>query len=529
MPNRNESLIQCLTRQDFYPHSTASVKLIETHISWVFLTGDFVYKVKKPVDMGFLDFSTLEKRKHYCEEEVRLNQRLAPEYYLEVIPITGSPTNPEYAGNGEVIEYAVKMRQFPEGCELDKLAAKGLVTAKQLELVARKIAKFHLSVNVATESHSFGDLSHVHQPVVNCYRTLLDNIEDEDDLRRVKQLKTWTESNFKLLKPLLIARKENGYVRECHGDLHLRNIAIDQDKVIAFDCIEFNPDLRWNDVMSEIAFLVMDLDDHQQNALAITFLNQYLEITGDFAGLRVFTYYLVYRAIVRAMVSMLRATQKDVTASEQQKEIKSFRDYITLAKQYTVEKTPAIFLTVGFSGSGKSYFAKKIAPDLGAVHIRSDVERKRLHNVSLLAREGSGLQEGMYSSSSTERTYHRLAILAEHIIRSGFHVIVDATFLQRNYRELFFALAEELDCPIQILHCTASNEVLQERIEKRQQQNQDASDADLAVLKYQKDHFQAFQEEELEHVVSISTENRIDIDHLVNKIKSRITPAPVTQ
>ncbi|HFE36965.1 MAG TPA: aminoglycoside phosphotransferase, partial [Gammaproteobacteria bacterium] len=307
------TMLLALQDPQTYAHKTEKIELIETHISWVILTGMYAYKIKKPVNMGFLDFSTLAKRKHYCELELVLNKRLAADYYLEVVPVTGSYQQPTLGGGEEVIEYALKMRQFPKDAELDIKLASGVLDKSMMELLAEKIAAFHQQINVADDASSFGDLLHVHQPVLNSYAEIVKHVKDEAVIACLNSLKNWSCNEYERLKEIFLSRKNDGFVRECHGDLHLRNIAIVGDEVIAFDCIEFNEDLRWNDVISEIAFVCMDLDDHHCPELASRFLNHYLALTGDYAGLKVFNYYLVYRATVRAMVSCIRLKQEILT------------------------------------------------------------------------------------------------------------------------------------------------------------------------------------------------------------------------
>jgi len=513
MLSDTQQLISALNNPRLYDHPVANVEIIETHISWVILTGAYAYKIKKPVDLGFLNFSTLSSRKHYCELELKLNKRLAPDYYLDVVAITGTHKNPEFrsevSDDTDVIEYALKMVQFPQENELDRELAAGNLDEHAMNLIAEKIADFHQTIDIANSEQNFGDLNHIFQPALNCYTEILKKISDENDIQRVEKLRNWSSSSFEKLKQTFILRKQDGFIRECHGDLHLRNIAIVNEKVVAFDCIEFNEDLRWNDLMSEIAFLVMDLDDHQEPALASCFLNRYLELTGDYPGLKVFRYYLVYRAIVRAMVCCIRLSQADISAHERASEYTEFLKYITLAEKYTANPETALFIMHGLSGSGKTTASQILLQAFSAIRIRSDIERKRLSGLNEKQRDKQGLGKGIYSSRSGKQTYDRLYQLAEQLLDAGFSVIVDATFLKRRQRKEFEKLADIKNINYRIFHCYAPGSVMQNRLIQRNKQNKDASDADITVLQHQIEQDEDFSTEEKTQLVEINTEEKI--------------------
>jgi len=519
MPQETEQLISALKNPEIYPHPVTQVELIETHISWVFLTGEFVYKIKKPLNLGFLDFSSLNKRKHYCNLELSLNQRLAPAYYLEVISLTGTYSSPVLDGEGEPVEYAVKMRQFPQHAQLDRVLAENKLSFHHMDLLAHKVSEFHQQIQVADEEQPFGDLSHVHSPLLNCFSDILKRLENKSDIKRVHMLRDWSESEFKRLENHFLLRKQQGFIRECHGDLHLRNIAIVDEEVIAFDGIEFSEDLRWNDVISEIAFLVMDLQDHEQDALASRFLNQYLEITGDYSGLVVLKYYLLYRAIVRAMVSSIRLKQEGLSNDEVRIESNNFNKYLLLAESYTKQTKPKLFMTYGLSGSGKSTVSQVFMQEYPAIRIRSDVERKRLCGIDVSQRDKKGVQQGIYNTNTSEKTYLHILQLAETLLTSGFSVVVDAAFLQFKQRKLFFNLAHELQLKLVILECDIDLEILKDRLVKRNLENKDVSDADLEVLDYQIQNIEKLTEAELELVVEIDVaDNQLAIIQVCNNL-----------
>ncbi|MFL6656262.1 MAG: AAA family ATPase [Sulfurifustis sp.] len=479
--------------------ATERVETLETHISHVLLAGPYAYKIKKAVSLGFLDFRTLSARRFYCDEELRLNRRLAPTLYLDVVPITGTPDRPVLAGDGAAIEYAVRMRRFSQECLLDRLAARGALTPAIIDQLAMKTAEFHRSASVSTDDDGFGTVDTIQQPALDNFvqirATMRESSPDFDALER------WTSEQCAALAKTFQARKRNGFVRECHGDLHLRNVALVDGDVTLFDCIEFDPNLRWIDVMNDVAFMTMDLHDRKQPALARRFLNHYLEISGDYAGLRVLVFYAVYRALVRAKIHGLRAQQPNLVAPERARLLNQYRGYLALARAQTQARPPFLLITHGFSGSGKTTCTQPLVESLGAVRVRSDIERKRLLGFAPLARTGSAVEEGAYAGSTTARTYERLAELAETIIDAGVSVIVDATFLKRTQRDIFRQLAQTRRVPFVILSVVADETVMRARISERQRRP-DASEADLDVLQHQLTTHEPLEREESSLVVT---------------------------
>jgi hypothetical protein len=310
-------------------------------------------------------------------------------------------------------------------------------------------------------------------------------------------------------------------VRECHGDLHLGNVALIDDKLVVFDCIEFNPDLRWIDVMSEVAFTTMDLQERDRPSYAFRFLNRYLEITGDYEGISVLRFYLTYRAMVRAKVRSIRANQQglDSIARDQAKE--ESLAYLRCAKKYAMERSPALLITHGLSGSGKTTVSQTILETIGAIRVRSDVERKRLFQADPLARVKNGIGEGMYGKAAGERTYKRLAELAGQMLQAGWPVIVDAAFLKKNQRDLFHDLAVKNNAPFLILNCQAKKALLKARIRERGRKGTDASDADIAVLEHQLKNYQPPAAAEEAYTLTIDLE-RANGDDAARLVRSRL-------
>jgi aminoglycoside phosphotransferase family enzyme/predicted kinase len=471
-------LIAALRNPACYTHATENMNLLETHISWVILTGSHAYKIKKPVNLGFLDFTTLDARRDYCEEELRLNQRLAPYLYEAVVPITGSVDSPLMGGNGAAIEYAVKMREFPQRALASHLLADGALTTAHIDALAGCIVAFHAHTGVAARGCPYGIPEAVIAPARDNFTQIGCLLPEAVDQTRIAGLCEWTEHEYQAHWTQFHARLTDGCVRECHGDLHLGNIVMLDGKLTPFDCIEFNPALRWIDVMSEIAFLVMDLMDRGRADLANQFLNAYLEASDGYGGLAVLRFYRVYRAMVRAKVHALRATQSGTAVAGHERLVVASRGYLELAQRCAQDGQPAIILMHGLSGSGKSVLAQSLAQTLGAIRLRSDIERKRISGLAPLARSGSSLASGLYSAELTEATYHRLLDLARLSTAAGYPVIVDATFLKRWQRDVFRREADARGMPFVIVDVTAPEATLRARIAARLAAGGDASEAD---------------------------------------------------
>lgn len=514
--------ITAMLTPEVFDHPVSQIELIETHISWVILTGDFAYKIKKPVDFGFLDFSTLEKRHTCCKQELRLNRRLAATIYLDVVAITGTQNKPRISAAGDAFEYAVKMTQFPQSAQLDNMLAAGELDIEHIDAIAQMIADFHQTIPSAGDDVGYGNNEAVYQPVDENFKQIYQHLNTEPYALRLSALSQWSRVEFERLAPVFAQRKIHGFIRECHGDMHLRNLIWLNARPLAFDCIEFNPQLRWIDVISEIAFLLMDLQDRKQPQLANYFLNRYLEATGDYAGLSVLNFYLCYRALVRAKVNALRFEQKDITETERQALPIEFESYLELATTYTQQSAAKLIIMRGLSASGKSTVSQQLLEKLGAIRIRSDVERKRLFDIaptnrSSAAKKSDEVESGIYTAQASQQTYAKLTEFASQVIAAGYSIIVDATFLQHEQREPFQKLADKLGVSYIIIEVTASEEVLRQRIAARKN---DISDADLTVLEHQLSHWQALHEDEIDHTISVDTEKSLETDTLIDAIKA---------
>lgn len=510
------ALIKALSEASAYQHEVTAVKIVETHISWVLLTGKYAYKIKKPVNFGFLDFSTLEKRRFFCHEELRLNRRLAADLYLDVVPVTGSFNHPEMEGEGEVIEYAVKMIQFPAGFTLSELAESGRLDADEIDQITGTIANFHETVAKAGQTSPYGSRECIKHWFVENFDHIKPLLAEDKHKQQLQAIRTWGDHEWESKAGLMQLRKQEGYVRECHGDLHLSNMTLINGKVILFDCIEFNPKLRWIDVISEIAFLVIDLLHFGYESFAYRLLNQYLQHTGDYHGLALLRYYLVYRAMVCAKVSLLRHAQQPNDAGSNQTILK-YTEFANQAEHFTKTGHALLIITHGYSGSGKSTFASQLAEKIGGVQLRSDIERKRLFGYQAQDQTGSSLDSGLYAQEASRKTYLYLAECAKVVIESGFSAIIDGTFLKTGQRELFRKLAAECGVQLLIVDFQASDEELSRRL--RQRQN-DASEATIDVLRHQQQSEQPLSAEEQAYVITIDTESGNSLSILLDTINS---------
>lgn len=508
MTNEGEpTLLAALRRADCYPHPVNDVRVIETHISWILLTGSWAYKIKKPVNLGFLDFTTLESRRHFCEQELQLNRRLAARIYEAVVEIRGTPDRPIVEGPGPVLDYAVKMREFAQEALASNMLSRGKFTAHHVDLLTRTVADFHAAAERAGATSPFGTPETVLQPALQNFEALAPCLEDTDRTT-LQGLRGWTEGEYAKRREAFAARR-NGHVRECHGDLHLRNIAVLDGRPVAFDCIEFDDRLRWIDVMSEVAFVMMDFEDRGSRDFAWRFLNGYLEATGDYAGLQVLRFYLVYRALVRAKVHALRARQSGIEHAERQRLDHVVREYLKLAAHFAAPFASALIITHGLSGSGKTSATQSLLERAGAVRVRSDIERKRLHGLSALARSESSPGAGIYTKAATVATYDRLRHLAAAIVEAGYLAVVDAAFLKRSERDAFRGAAATLGVPFLILAFDAPEATLRERVARRLGSGADASEADLAVLERQLAGHDPIAADEMPDTIHVNTQESL--------------------
>lgn len=502
-------LIRALLEPDAWPAPATEVTLVETHISWVFLAGDFAYKVKKPVDFGFVDFSTPERRKAFCEEELRLNARLAPALYLDVLPISGTPEAPCPGGQGPAIEHAVRMRRFRREDEFGRLADRGELTADQVEALARRVADFHARADRRPADPRWGSPQQVLEHWLANFEVIRRSGIAQAHSARLDALERWTRSEHARLAALMAARHAQGFVRECHGDLHLGNIVLLDGEPVPFDALEFDPGLRWTDVVAEIAFTMMDLHAHDRSGLARRFLDAWLERTGDFAGLALLPAMLAYRAMVRAKVCALQVAQA-ADGPGRRAGMDRLDAWIALAARLSLPRPLALVIASGVSGSGKSRLARALVEASDFIRVRSDVERKRLAGLRAGTSAEAPPGAGLYQPARTEAVYARLASLATTVLDAGYPVLVDATFLRRSQRDAFRARAAAAGVRFRTLAVEAPEAVLRERVAARRLAGTDPSDATLDVLESQLASREPLGEDERADSVVIDTTAAVD-------------------
>jgi aminoglycoside phosphotransferase family enzyme/predicted kinase len=496
------ALIEALLEPAAYPHPVGEIQIVETHISWVLLTGEFAYKVKKPVDLGFLDFSSLELRRRYCEEELRVNRRTAAELYLDVVPI-GRGAGGFRVGTEPAVEYAVRMRQFPHAARLDRCLQAGRLGREEFRALAFAIADFHDGLAPRDPVDPEYEVERARKPARNNFLHLDPAAFSDVAQQQLAVIEDWTLRQSEALAAIFAERARQGAVRDCHGDLHLENLLWMDGKFVLFDAIEFNPDLRWIDIANDTAFLAMDLMAHGRPDLAYAVLSAWLEQTGDYDSLAVLRFYLASRSVVRALVLSIRERQRPSAGPGTRSFRQGAERYVELASDLVDTPPPALYLMHGLSGSGKTWFSERLLAALPALRVRSDLERKRLPGLADRQKARGVIDGGLYGEDVTDRTYAVLAGHCETGLRAGFDMLADASFLARRHRAAFVELAGSVGAQPVILDCNAPEPVLRARIQRRTDRRDDVSDADIAVLEHQLANHEPLTERERLMAVSL--------------------------
>ena len=488
-------LIETMKKPDFYPHNPAEVELIQTHISYVFIAGDFVYKVKKPLKFDFLDFTSLGKRKFFCEEELKLNRRLAPDTYLNIVAISlNSQGNITLDKGVEIIEYAVLMKKLPSDRMLKTLLSKGMADEKTMDAVARKIAYFHQRARTDKTIDEMGSIENIcrnnEENFIETKRHINDTIPDY----QYNFIREYVNKFLMEKKTFLGKRVSDHRIRDCHGDLHLDHICIN-DEITIFDCIEFNERFRCGDVAQDVAFLTMDIDFNGYPQHAKSFVQSYIKYSGDKDLPSLLNFYCCYYAYVRGKVTSFRLDQKEISSSESEEIRKTAKHYFDLAYTYAARlEKPILILTAGLMGSGKSYQARKLAERFGAEIIRTDILRKELSNIKTTERRYEDFGAGIYSADISNLVYEKALDLAEQKIKQGKAVIIDASFKKRAQRQKAEDLAKNLHVRFYILECVCPDEITKERLGKRVLKNNNISDGRWELFQKQKDDFDVINE-----------------------------------
>jgi aminoglycoside phosphotransferase family enzyme/predicted kinase len=503
-----------------YPHPVQAVQLIETHISWILLSGQIAYKIKRPVALPFVDLRSAEHREYLCHEEVRLNRRFAPDLYLGVCKITAGEHGAMFDGAGPVIEHAVRMLQFERREELDVLLESHRIGPGELGEFGRELARLHSGLPTVPPNPAWGRPEAVREVILRNLDESIEVARGFADATKLHALREPLGRRLEAAAPWMAERSARGKIRECHGDLHCSNIVRRQSRLLAFDCLEFEPAFRWIDVADEIAFLLCDLDSRNRPAHAQAFLGGYLEQSGDHHACRFLDLYKAHRSLVRAKVAVLSAAgsadPQAISKAHERYDTHIRRAYASLAPQ-----RPLLILMSGLSGSGKTWLATRLALPFGAVHLRSDIERKRLAGLSARERSGSPVGAGLYSSEMSARLQRQLLDCAESTLAGGYTTLVDATFARREDRRRFIELGGRLRVNTCLIHCHAPVEVLRARIEDRARQGGDPSEADLAVLEWQQRHYEPVQADEALDVFEASSDDPGALGWIKRYIASR--------
>lgn len=530
MATQQKFPIEQLLLPSAFPHAVSRITLIETHISWIILTGEFAYKIKKPVKFDFVDYSSLELRHQNCENELALNSRYSTGIYLDVVPIVvhegrlrvlsppsecttvqSEDIQSTDIQNSEPVEYAVRMKEFDQQAILANRLKKSLenssdpVPVVQLDQFARNVARFHLSESSLEITDVTAELDKLHTEVQDNFTLLRKSLGQTPQADQLERIAAWSESEFDRLSPLIRDRIVQGFVKRCHGDLHLNNIIFFNDHLVPFDGIEFNQHLQEIDTLNEVAFTYMDLVAHGHERHANRFLNAYLEETNCYSSLELFRFFAVYRAMVRAKVAWINCQVKSSTMGHASSWLKTdspdsdtrvqpvhpWDHYLDYADSSTQLTAPDLTITFGFSGSGKSTVAMQEVENRGAICLRSDVERMRMKDQPLTA--------SLYAPETTDTLYRQLMSKAEEILNAGFPVVIDATFLSKYHREWAQKTAAKLKLDYRILACDANFGELCARIQNRKN---DPSEATIAVLQEQMEQYDPLTEEEQRFVLT---------------------------
>ena len=500
-------------------HVSGPVRCIETHISWVFLTGRYAYKVKKPLHLSFLDYSTSARREHFCREELRLNRRHAPDLYVDVVPISGTPAQPAVGGAEPAFEHALRMLQFDPSQELSHLLEAGDVTSAEIRALGAEVARTQRQADPAVPEDCFGTPATAHRITLDNFAEIARLLPGAEETEHLADMRSRIDATFEQVRTLMASRRERGFVRECHGDLHSGNVVRWKQRLVPFDGLEFDPALRLIDVANDLAFLSMDLGAHARTDLRRELLNAWVEASGDYEAVKLLPYYEGYRALVRAKVAALRGQQARGVAVTQSKSLA--HEYLAWERRQMQRRTPWLILMVGLSGSGKTWLASRLTVGCDAFHLRSDVERKRLAGLGPLDASHSPPDGGIYTQEFNQRTYARLQECAAACLDGNESVIVDAANLRRHERDEFLRIAAARGAPALIVHCCATPEERKSRVARRRASAADASEATEALLDRQLTYWEPLGRDELEVTVEIDTTDAAAVARVREGLQAR--------
>jgi aminoglycoside phosphotransferase family enzyme/predicted kinase len=492
------SILKSLLKPDAYPEPVTGVELIQTHVSYIFLTDVHAYKIKKPVDFGFLNFSTIDRRRFYCNEEVRLNRRLCPDIYEGVVELRETAAGAAFHGTGTIIDYAVKMKRLPADRMLDKLVASGDITVETMRKISRIIAEFHRSALTSETIAVHGRLERI---MYNWQENFDQTVAFEDTTLSAHErelVRCWITAFAAEHAHVFQQRVDDGFIRECDGDIHLENICLDNDIIRIFDCIEFNDRFRFCDTAADISFLLMDLDFHGRHDLSNDVIDEYVSVSGDDGAMALIDFYKIYRSFVRGKVESFRLNDSGISLDEQTLARNKAIRYFRLVRGYIERRNlkPTLFITCGLMGTGKSTLAAQLAFELGVASFNSDVIRKQLAGITLEKQTRDSFNTGLYDQQTHAATYAELLRKADDQLQTGSSVIIDACFTHRDQRAAFTALADRHAVRTVILHVVCSDTEIKRRLLDREATGASVSDGRLDLLADQTAGFEPPDESE---------------------------------
>lgn len=482
-------LITALLSPDAFPERPEYVRLVQTHISYVFILPDVVYKIKKPVDLGFLDFTTIEKRRFFCEEEARLNSRLAPEIYLGVVPITFRNGRAQVNGAGAAVDYAVKMKRVADDCLLVNAVKDGAVTPEAIRRIAAVIAAFHRDAKTDERIAAFGDAGMIAYNTDENFKQTAGFVGSIISRAEYERIKTYTLGFIEANAATFAKRVGNGFIRDCHGDIHSEHVSI-SGKIEIIDCIEFNERFRFSDVVSDAAFLSMDLDYLGRHDLAVIFDAAYLDATGDAEGRRLLGFYKCYRAYVRGKVAGLKSLEPEVGEEEAGvAHVEAARHFHLAALYAEGGYRPTLVIVRGLSGTGKTTLAGAISKAADMPVLSSDIIRKQLAGLRPDEHKDYAYGGGIYGEAFTDKTYAELIDRAGLMLKVGRSVIVEATFARRRHLMAASGAAKEAGAQTRLIECRATDDTVMRNMAERADKGT-VSDAGFEVYKKQKEVFE---------------------------------------
>lgn len=523
---QQEKIFEAMSRPEFYPHPVTKFEIKETHISKVFLTGDYVYKIKKAVDLGFLDYTSLDKRKFYCQQEIMLNRRMSQDIYLDVVPISGQDDRYSLDGQGQTLEYAVKMRQIPEHCSMLQLLRHNKINRKDTDQLALKLADFYSQTPTGESINSYGSTESICTNCEENFRQMASFSGKLFDERTFEIIRAATRSFLRRRKELFEQRIQSDKIRDCHGDLRSGHIYW-ADTIQIIDCIEFNERFRYSDIISDLAFLVMDIEYEDKPEISRRLLDRYVHYANDPDAFNLIDFYTCYRSIVRAKVNCFRLEDPTLKQFEKDQLLKETERYLNLAYQYASSFTrPTIWVICGMAASGKSTIARELSTKLDIHVLRSDYIRKEIFGVKPDNFIDEPFGEGLYSQEASSLTYSKLIELGQEELAKGNSVILDATFNSKKRRKEVLELAKKMDVNVLFVECTSPEKVLKDRLLQREGR-EEISDARLHHFQHLKSQFETLEELPGDLHVRINTQLPIkdNISEILSRDQSHSLPA----